>query len=160
MSNNILSVETNSPEETEKFANSLASILEPGDVICLDGDLGAGKTAFTRGVARSLGIREHITSPTFTIVNEYEGKMPLYHFDVYRIEDSSEMLEIGFDEYIDGNGICVIEWAKNIMDIIPPDHIDVTIKKDYSKDDSYRQIILEPKGEKYKSLINSLGTMK
>lgn len=96
-----------SPEETEKIAYEFSQRLNAGDVVCMYGELGAGKTAFVRGVARGLGIKDHITSPTFTIVNEYCGKMPLYHFDVYRIADEDEMYEIGYEEYIDGDGVSV-----------------------------------------------------
>ena len=134
---------SNSPAETKKIAAELTTALDSGSVVCMYGDLGAGKTAFVQGMAEALGIDEPVTSPTFTIVNEYEGIMPLYHFDVYRIGDSSEMFEIGFDEYIYGNGICVIEWAELIEDILPEDRINVTINKDLEKGDDYRKIIIE-----------------
>ena len=134
---------SNSPAGTKKIAAELTAALDSGSVVCMYGDLGAGKTAFVQGMAEALGIDEPVTSPTFTIVNEYEGIMPLYHFDVYRIGDSSEMFEIGFDEYIYGNGICVIEWAELIEDILPEDRINVTINKDLEKGDDYRKIIIE-----------------
>lgn len=136
---------SNSPEETAEFAKSFASELKPGDVISLNGDLGAGKTAFVQGLAKGLGITEYLSSPTFTIVNCYEGKMPLYHFDVYRIADEEEMYEIGYDEYVDGDGVCVIEWAENIESILPADRYDITICKDYDKGEDYREITVERK---------------
>lgn len=105
---------------TRNFAFNLAATLQEGDVIALDGQLGAGKTTLVKYLARGLNIEGPITSPTFTIVKEYEdGRLPLYHFDVYRINDSSEMWEIGIDDYLFGNGVCVIEWAENIRDILP-----------------------------------------
>ena len=110
----------------------------------LDGDLGVGKTIFTKGFATGLGIGECITSPTFTIVQEYEeGRAPFYHFDVYRIADPCEMYEIGFDEYINGEGICLIEWASLIEDVLPEDVIKVNISKDLDKGIDYRVITVD-----------------
>lgn len=103
--------ESYSYEETHKIATEIADTLNGGEFIAMYGDLGAGKTAFVQGLAKALGINSHITSPTFTIVNEYEGRLPLYHFDVYRIADPDEMYEIGYDEYIYSDGVCVVEWA-------------------------------------------------
>ena len=109
-------------EKTREIGSKLGELLTPKSVICLIGDLGAGKTTMTQSLARALGVDDYITSPTFTIVNEYEGKMPLYHFDVYRIGSSEEMYDIGFDEYIDGEGVCIIEWANLIEDILPDEY--------------------------------------
>lgn len=134
---------SNSPAETKSVAADIVKELNAGSVICMYGDLGAGKTAFVQGMAQALGIDDHITSPTFTIVNEYYGKMPLYHFDVYRIGCSDEMFEIGFDEYINGDGISVIEWAELIEDILPDEYIKVTILKDIEKGEDYRKIVIE-----------------
>jgi ATPase, YjeE family len=141
---------THSAEETAEAGYKLGTILRKGDLVCLMGGLGTGKTAFTGGIAEALGIEGYITSPTFTIVNEYEGKIPLYHFDVYRIADSSEMFEIGFDEYINGNGIVVIEWAEMIKDILPEEYINVTIKKDFNKGMNIRIICIDFAGERFK----------
>lgn len=121
---------TGSVEETAALGKKLGQILRSGDTVCLTGDLGTGKTAFTAGIAKALGIDGYITSPTFTIVNEYEGKLPLYHFDVYRIGSADEMFEIGYDEYISGKGITVIEWAERIEEMLPPERIEVMIDKD------------------------------
>ena len=145
----MINIETNSFEETVEFGRKLGSILKPGDVICLSGDLGTGKTALTNGIAKALGINSYITSPTFTLVNEYQGKYTLYHFDVYRIADPDEMFDIGFDEYINGEGITIIEWGELISGILPSEIINLTIKKDLSKGLEYRLISVEFRGEKY-----------
>ena len=135
--------ESNSYEETQKFAEEFSKTLKAGDVLCMYGDLGVGKTAFVQGLAKGLGIDEPITSPTFTIVNEYSGSLPLYHFDVYRIADSDEMYEIGYEEYVYGDGVSVIEWPQLIDDILPENRYDVTISKDYSRHDNYRKIEIQ-----------------
>lgn len=132
-----------SPEMTFNIAYDFAKTLKKGDVVCLDGDLGVGKTAFVQGLARGLGIDGYISSPTFTIVNEYDAPLPLYHFDVYRIGDSEEMYDIGFDEYVYGDGVCVIEWSQNIADILPDRRYEITISKELSKHENYREIVIE-----------------
>ena len=114
-------------EKTREIGEKLGKLLFPGSVICLIGDLGAGKTTMTQSLARSLDVDDYITSPTFTIVNEYEGRMPLYHFDVYRIGCSEEMYDIGFDEYIDSQGVCIIEWANIIEDILPEEYLKIEL---------------------------------
>lgn len=134
---------SNSPEDTANIALEFAKTLVAGDVICMSGDLGVGKTAFVQALAQELGIEEYLSSPTFTIVNCYEGKFPLYHFDVYRIADSDEMYEIGYEEYVYGDGISVIEWAENISDILPEKRYEITIKKDYEKGENFREISIE-----------------
>lgn len=139
--------ESYSYEDTSKIAAEIAQDLKGGEFIAMYGDLGAGKTAFVQGVAKALGIDRPVTSPTFTIVNEYEGRLTLYHFDVYRIEDSEEMYEIGYDEYISSGGVCIVEWAELIEDLFPDQYIKITILKDVDKDFDYRKIILERKGE-------------
>lgn len=139
--------ESYSYEDTSKIAAEIAADLKGGEFIAMYGDLGAGKTAFVQGVAKALGIDRPVTSPTFTIVNEYEGRLTLYHFDVYRIEDSEEMYEIGYDEYISSGGVCIVEWAELIEDLFPDQYIKITILKDVDKDFDYRKIILERKGE-------------
>lgn len=131
---------SNSCEETKRIAADIANTLKGGDVLCMYGDLGAGKTAFVQGLASGLGITEYITSPTFTIVNQYEGRLMLYHFDVYRIADSEEMYEIGYDEYVNGDGVYVIEWPQLIDDILPQKRYEITISKDYNKGENYREI--------------------
>lgn len=138
---------SNSYEETLKTAENFAKTLKAGDTLCMYGDLGAGKTAFVQGLAKGLGIDEPITSPTFTIVNEYSGALPLYHFDVYRVADSDEMYEIGYEEYVYGDdGVCVIEWPQLIADILPEKRYDITISKDYDKGENYRTIEIKEVG--------------
>ena len=140
-------IESFSPEDTFGVGEQLAKEACPGDIYTLEGDLGVGKTIFTKGVARGLGIDEPVTSPTFTILQEYEsGRLPLYHFDVYRIGDPEEMDEIGYEDYFYGQGICLIEWASRIEELIPAEAIRVCIDKDLEKGLDYRRIRIE-KGE-------------
>lgn len=125
-----MEIKTYSEKETFELGKRIANAVNPGTVILFYGDLGAGKTVMTKGIAAGLGITEMITSPTFTIMQEYEGgRMPLYHLDVYRIEDPDEMEEVGLNEYIYGNGLTVIEWAEQIEDILPEDAIKITIER-------------------------------
>ena len=139
----VIEFETFSPEETLELGRKLAREARPGDVYTLVGDLGVGKTVFTQGIAQGLGIEEPICSPTFTIVQVYEeGRLPFYHFDVYRIGDIEEMEEIGYDDYFFGNGVCMIEWAELIEELIPENSIHVTIEKDLEKGFDYRRITI------------------
>ena len=118
-----------SEKETQEFAYSFAKKLSRGSVIAFEGDLGAGKTAFTRGLAEGLGCKDSVSSPTFAIVNEYDGEIPLFHFDMYRIETFSELYSIGFFEYLERGGVCAIEWSENIYSALPDDAIFVSIEK-------------------------------
>ena len=137
-------VETRSPEETFALGEKIGRTALPGQIYTLTGDLGVGKTGLTQGVAAGLGIREAVSSPTFTIVQVYEeGRLPFYHFDVYRIGDIEEMEEIGYDDYFFGNGVCLIEWAELIADILPEEHISIKIEKDLSQGFDYRRITVE-----------------
>ncbi|SHE69604.1 tRNA (adenosine(37)-N6)-threonylcarbamoyltransferase complex ATPase subunit type 1 TsaE [Caloramator proteoclasticus] len=128
---------TNNERETFELGYKIGAKLKKGDVISLNGDLGAGKTHLTKGIAAGLGVDDYITSPTFTIVNEYMGRLPFYHFDVYRIDDIYEMYEIGFDEYLYGDGVCVVEWGDMVEELLPKDKIYIYIKK---LDDSIREV--------------------
>ena len=140
--------ETYSMEETYEYAKEFAKKINPGTVATLIGDLGVGKTVFAQGFAKGLGIKDVITSPTFNIVMIYEeGRLPFYHFDVYRIGDSEEMYEVGYEEYVNGDGVCLIEWANLIEDILPDNYIEISIDKDIEKGFDYRRITLEAKGE-------------
>lgn len=133
--------ETFCAEETFELGRSLGEQAKPGDIYTLNGDLGVGKTVFSQGLAKGLGIAEPISSPTFTIVQVYEeGRLPFYHFDVYRIGDAEEMEEIGYQDYFYGNGICLIEWADLIREILPEKAIPVLIEKDLEKGFDYRKI--------------------
>ena len=135
--------ESYSAGETHRLGEIIGGKLKPGAVLCLEGDLGVGKTVFVKGVAKGLGITEPVCSPTFTILQEYrEGRMPLYHFDAYRIEDPEEMYEIGFDDYLYGEGVCLIEWASLVAELLPPDAVKITIEKDTGKGLSYRKITI------------------
>lgn len=137
-------VETRSPEETFALGEKIGRTALPGQIYTLTGDLGVGKTVLTQGVAAGLGIREAVSSPTFTIVQVYEeGRLPFYHFDVYRIGDIEEMEEIGYDDYFFGDGVCLIEWAELIADILPEEHVSIKIEKDLSQGFDYRRITVE-----------------
>jgi len=149
-------IKTYSQDETVQVGKALGSILEKGDVVLLSGDLGTGKTALTKGIASALGVEDYITSPTFTIVNEYSAEVPLYHFDVYRIADPDEMYDIGFEEYLYGDGVVVIEWAELIKDILPHEFIWVKIRKNPELGLDAREIDIEFIGEKYEGYINRL----
>lgn len=153
-------IESFQMEDTFKLGEIIGQNIEAGQVLCLLGDLGTGKTVFTQGFAKGLGITEPVNSPTFTIVQEYEsGRLPLYHFDVYRIEDIEEMYEIGYEDYFYGQGICLIEWSNLIEELLPEERIVITINKDLKKGFDYRIITLEETGNtknesKIETLIN------
>lgn len=136
-------LETWTPEETWEAGKRLGEQAAAGDVYCLNGDLGVGKTVFTQGFAKGLGIEEPVNSPTFTIVQQYEdGRLPLYHFDVYRIGDISEMDEIGYEDCFYGNGVCLIEWSNLIREILPERPVEICIEKDLEKGFDYRRITI------------------
>ncbi|MCD8153349.1 MAG: tRNA (adenosine(37)-N6)-threonylcarbamoyltransferase complex ATPase subunit type 1 TsaE [Clostridiales bacterium] len=144
-----MTIETYTPEETRRAGEEIGKHAGAGEIFTLDGDLGAGKTVFTQGVAAGLGIREPVNSPTFTILQEYGGgRLPLYHFDVYRIEDIEEMEEIGYDDYFFGEGICLIEWAGRIWDILPEKRTEIRIDRDVEKGFDYRCITITETGGK------------
>ena len=142
-------IESTSPAQTEALGEKLGQAARAGEIYCLCGDLGVGKTVFTKGFAKGLGVEDVITSPTFTIVNEYQGRLPFYHFDVYRISCEEEMDDIGYEEYFFGDGVCLIEWAELIAGLLPPDAVQIRIEKDYAGgDEDYRRITIARKGEK------------
>lgn len=133
---------SNAPAETEALGAALADRLKPGAVVAFSGDLGAGKTAFVRGMARGLGIPERVTSPTFTIVNEYEGgRLPLFHFDMYRLGSSDELFDIGWEDYLTRGGVCAVEWSENVSDALEADCIRVDIRR--GAHDNQRIITIE-----------------
>ncbi len=137
-------VETNSPEDTFALGRQIGEQAKAGEVYTLIGDLGVGKTVFTQGLAAGLGIREAVNSPTFTIVQVYEdGRLPFYHFDVYRIGDVEEMDEVGYEDYIYGEGVSLIEWANLITEILPEHYRQITIEKNPEKGFDYRKITIE-----------------
>lgn len=140
----MITIETTNAEETFKLGVKIGEQAKPGEIYTLNGDLGVGKTVFTQGVAKGLHIEEPVNSPTFTIVQVYEeGRMPFYHFDVYRIGDIEEMEEIGYDDYFFGNGVCLIEWAELIQELLPERIISVTIEKNPEKGFDYRKITID-----------------
>lgn len=138
-------------EETIQLAEQLGKILGKGDVITLEGDLGAGKTTFTKGIAKGMNITKTVNSPTFTIIKEYNGDMPLYHMDVYRVEDSYE--DLGFDEYFEGNGVTVVEWAHLIEDQLPVQYLKICL---YYHNETERKIVFHPIGEHYIGICKEL----
>lgn len=150
----MLKLITESAEETSKIGEQLGRLLGKGNIVCLSGDLGAGKTAFTQGIAKGMGVKDYVTSPTYTIINEYEGGLPLYHFDVYRLNDVEEMYELGYEEYFFGDGVVVLEWADIVRDIIPVERLWITILN--TKGDNSREIIIEPTGETYDNIVKGM----
>lgn len=133
--------ESTSAEMTFEFGKKIGSLVNPGDIICLDGNLGVGKTVFTQGVAAGLGIDEPVCSPTFTLIQEYhEGRIPLYHFDVYRIDGPWDMDDLGYEEYFFGDGVCLVEWGNLIKELMPDNTVYVTIEKNLEKGFDYRKI--------------------
>jgi tRNA threonylcarbamoyladenosine biosynthesis protein TsaE len=143
----------NSLKDTEQLGKIISRCLEKGTVICLDGDLGVGKTALTQFIAKEFGVDEYITSPTFTIIKEYEGRLPFYHMDVYRIESEDDMYDLGYDEYIYSEGVTIIEWSHNIVGILPEERINIEIQR---LDDQRRLININGKGKTYEKLAEEL----
>lgn len=144
-------IKTNNPEQTSQFAEKLARNLMPGTVIALEGDLGAGKTTFTKGLALGLEIKRTVNSPTFTIIKEYSGRLPLYHMDVYRVKDAFE--DLGFDEYFEGEGVTVVEWAHLINEQLPAERLTIYL---YHEDHDERKIVLVPNGNRYEELCKEV----
>lgn len=140
-----------SPEETMHLAAKFGEKLMEKDVITLEGDLGAGKTTFTKGLAKGLGVRKTVSSPTFTIVKEYKGRLPLYHMDVYRLEDTME--DLGFDEYFDGDGVTVVEWAHLIESQLPPERLNIYL---FHHGNDERKLVIEPIGKRYEQLCKEI----
>lgn len=151
----LFQIQTASPEETFSLGYSVGEKAGAGDTFALTGELGAGKTCFAAGLARGMGVSEDyaVTSPTFTLVNEYPGRLPLYHFDVYRLNDSSELVELGYDEYVAGGAVAVIEWADKITDVLPPDAVIVEF---CYVDENKRVINFKGPSEKIRNLVGDI----
>lgn len=150
----MFSIITSSTEQTEEVGRLLGTMLEPGDLVCLFGDLGAGKTHFSYGIARGLQVRDpYITSPTFTFVNEYQGRIPFYHIDLYRLKEPSELEGIGFEEYIESDGATVIEWAERAEEELPEDKLNIYLS-DVSENS--RELGFFAEGERYEKLLEAL----
>ncbi len=149
-----MNIELKSLEETEKFGKKLGSLLESGDILCLNGDLGAGKTTLTKSIGLGLEVDDYITSPTFSLVNIYSGRLEVYHFDVYRLESIDEVYDLGFEEYFYGQGVSIIEWAEKIESILPKERVDLNIS--YGEDGTSRLIEIKGSGQAYKRIIEGL----
>ena len=136
--------ESLSEKDTFDLGKKLGANAKPGQIVCIDGDLGVGKTVFTKGFAEGLGVKDDVVSPTFTIIQEYtDGRLPMYHFDVYRIGHPDEMYDIGYEEYFYGDGVCLIEWSSRVEELLPEESIHINIEKDLEKGFDYRKITVE-----------------
>lgn len=149
--------DSSSPAATMTIGRELGKIISPGTVICITGDLGAGKTHFAKGVALGLDIADHVTSPTFTLINEYEGRIPLYHVDAYRLTSADEAYELGLEEYLYGEGVTLIEWPDRVKPLIPEEYLAVRIDLT-EKDDDFRVLDIQAYGQKYVGLVEGLKT--
>lgn len=148
-----MKITVNNLKDTEKIGGIIADCLEKGTVLCLDGDLGAGKTTLTQFIAKKFGVSEYITSPTFTIIKEYKGRLPFYHMDVYRINSEDDMYDLGYDEYIYSEGVTIIEWSHKIKGILPEERISIEIER---LDDYVRTMVIYGKGKSYDKLVKEL----
>jgi len=149
----VLKLVSGSPEQTQRLGKRLGERAEPGDVFLLTGNLGSGKTCLTQGIAWGLGVKEYAFSPSFVIIREYHGRLPLYHIDFYRLERVEEIVDLGLDEYLYGQGVCVVEWAEKGMAVLPQEHLLINL--DYLSETA-RSISLEPKGRRYADFLKSL----
>ena len=147
---NTLDFISHSEVQTRRLGTRLAEILSPGDVLALDGDLGSGKTRWVQGVCQGLGVTGPVVSPTFTLVNEYQGRCPVFHIDLYRITDPSELFTIGLEDYLYGNGISLIEWGNRAVDFLPASYLTVEL---YHLEETKRRVVLRPHGERFIKLI-------
>lgn len=141
-------------KETKEFGRKLGSLLKPGDIVSLNGDLGAGKTTLTKSIGLGLGVDDYITSPTFALINEYEGRVPVYHFDVYRLENVEELYDLGFDEYFYGKGVSIVEWGNKIEKLLPEERIVLDIKT--GRDIDERKIYITGYGNRYEEILKEL----
>ncbi|MBM7855357.1 tRNA threonylcarbamoyladenosine biosynthesis protein TsaE [Desulfohalotomaculum tongense] len=142
-----------SPEDTRRLGKLLGQLAEPGDVFCLYGDLGAGKTSFSQGVAEGLGVNEYVTSPTFTLINEYQGHYPFYHMDVYRLSGAGDMADLGYEEYFYGNGVTLVEWADVVSEVLPEERLDLKI---INRGEGERILKFYPRGDRYNKVVEEL----
>lgn len=147
---------TKNPEETRELGRNVGTLARPGDVYLLTGNLGAGKTCFTQGIARGLDIEEYVISPSFVIMREHHGRLSLYHIDLYRLENVNEAADLGLDDYLYGKGVCVVEWAERALNVLPAEHLAVRIE--YTGDEE-RSFQFESAGKRYEELISSLRSV-
>lgn len=145
----------NSIEETKEFGIRLGEFLQKGDILCLNGELGAGKTTMTKSIGLGLGVEDYITSPTFALINQYSGRLPVYHFDVYRLENADELYDLGFDEYFYGNGVCIIEWADKIERMLPRERIVIDIEN--GEREGQRLLRISGFGNRFDQLLKELN---
>ena len=153
-----LCYKTTAPEETRRLGEALGRVLEPGDLLALVGGLGAGKTCLSQGVLAGLGVRGPVSSPTFTIVNEYQGRLPVYHLDVYRLEDDGQLEDLGFEELFYGDGVTVLEWADKVEERLPPEHLRIEMIA--SEEENTRLIRLLPRGEHGRRILRVLADLR
>jgi tRNA threonylcarbamoyladenosine biosynthesis protein TsaE len=146
-------ITSRSPEETQRVGRELGKLARPGDVILLVGNLGAGKTCLTQGIAWGLDVSGYARSPSFVLMNEYKGKLPMYHIDLYRLENIAEIADLGLDDYMYGQGMCVVEWADRAPSLLPPQHLMIKISL---LGDTERKLELTPRGERYKTMLADL----
>jgi tRNA threonylcarbamoyladenosine biosynthesis protein TsaE len=156
----LFSVQTSSPEKTREIGEALGKLLAPGDVVGLIGHLGAGKTVFAQGVAKGIGAKGRVTSPTFTLIHEHYGRIPLYHVDVYRLTTPADVETIGIEDYLYGDGAVLLEWADQVLSILPDERLDVMIKRpENEEDDNVREISIRPYGERYQHMLEELKSI-
>lgn len=152
----ILRLVTSSPEETQSFGRLLGSLLTRGDFVALIGELGAGKTCLAQGIISGLGVTSRVVSPSFNLIREYEGRLPVFHIDVYRLDDSHDMLELGYEEYFYGSGVSIVEWADRIRDLLPAEYLEIRIWWDADHEPNTRRIEIKPKGQRYRGIVRAL----
>lgn len=152
---NKLKIRLENLDETEKFGVKFGNLLKKGDIVSLNGELGAGKTTLTKSIGLGAGVEDYITSPTFSLINEYRGRLPVYHFDVYRLENINEIDDLGFDDYFFGEGVCIIEWAEKIEEFLPKENIILNIEKE--SDINKRTIEITGTGKRYKEILRELN---
>ncbi|HEY7348897.1 MAG TPA: tRNA (adenosine(37)-N6)-threonylcarbamoyltransferase complex ATPase subunit type 1 TsaE [Ktedonobacterales bacterium] len=146
----VLDIVSHGLAQTQRLGARLGELLCGGDLVLLDGDLGTGKTSLTQGIAEGLGVREVVSSPTFTLLKEYEGRLPLYHFDLYRLDDASEILDLGFEEYFESHGVCVVEWANKAEHLWPSEHLRIRLKM---ISETKRGVLLSGQGARYVNML-------
>lgn len=152
-----LTIITKSPEETKNLGKEVSKLTKPGDLLAFYGELGVGKTCFIQGISQGLKVKDYVTSPSFTIINEYQGKIPIYHFDLFRLNNAEEILELGYEEYFYGEGLIVIEWAEKIEQLLPKEHLKIDIKFR----DHYKRIIsFIPQGDRFNKFLEELNRIE